>query len=163
MPDVDDNRNQRDQLMEGLRTYAVAFSELGRVFASSLSLHNVDANALLAVITAEERGEPLSQSRLSQRIGLTPGATSILINRLEERGHLTRSRVHSDRRVVTLHSSQAVREIATEFFAPLAERLDGLAKHYPAEVSVQFKDLLDDICEAMNHYIVERGSTISVE
>lgn len=65
---------------------------------------------------AEQRGEPLSPDRLSERVSLSSGATTTLITRRERAHHVVRTREHSDRRVVTLHAA----ELAGEYFSPLA-------------------------------------------
>lgn len=62
-------------------------------------------------------------ARLSERIGLSFGATSTLLNRLEAVRHMTRHRGHADRRIVTLHSTSTVHAIADRFFDPLDERI----------------------------------------
>jgi len=61
---------------------------------------------------------------------LTAGATSTLLNRLEAAGHIVRTREHSDRRIVTLHSTEAIHASAAAFYAPLAERLDSILRGY---------------------------------
>lgn len=148
---------QRERIMEGFRAYGRAFGELGRLFATSLGLHSTDAVALIEIIAAEERGTPLSQSGLSQRIGLSTGATSTLLNRLEERSHITRSRVHDDRRIVTLHSSPEVHRTADDFFAPLGIHLDKMTANYPRAVLDQIEKFVADLCATMDAYIAERS------
>ncbi|WP_425412542.1 MarR family winged helix-turn-helix transcriptional regulator [Lentzea jiangxiensis] len=58
---------------------------------------------------------PLSPAQLSRQIGMTTGATTILLNRLEAAGHITRSRESADRRRVTLRPTPAARDRAQEF------------------------------------------------
>jgi DNA-binding MarR family transcriptional regulator len=149
---------QRERIMTGLRAYGRAFGELGRLFASGLGLHSTDAVALVEIIAAEERGEPLSQSALSQRIGLTTGATSSLLSRLERCGHITRSRVHDDRRVVTLHSTPEVHRTVDQFFDPLSARLDEMTAMYPREVLDQIERFLGELCATTDGYIAERSA-----
>ena len=91
--------------MEELQAYGANFTELSRRFAAWQGLHSTDAAALLEISAAENRGDPLSPARLGQRISLSSGATTALLNRLEAAGHLVRTREHSDRRVVTLHTT----------------------------------------------------------
>ena len=148
-----ETRDHRESLMDGLRGYEAVSTELSRRFAASLGLHSTDASALLAILDAEERGESLSPARLSERIGLTSGATSSLLNRLEEVGHIERSRVHSDRRVVTLHSTPDVQKIAGAFFEPLQGQLDAMMNAYPDELLQQFEEFLSDLRSTMDAYM----------
>lgn len=57
-PVRDEVAEQRERLMEGLRTYGGHYTELGRRFAAWLGLHSTDATAVLEIAAAEERGTP---------------------------------------------------------------------------------------------------------
>ncbi|MFC7219455.1 MarR family winged helix-turn-helix transcriptional regulator [Streptomyces polyrhachis] len=147
---------QREQLMESLRIYGGHYAELGRRFAARLGLHSTDATALLEIAAADERGIPLSPARLSERISLSSGATTALLNRLEAAGHITRSREHSDRRIVTLHSGAHIHERADEFFGPLAHRLDAAMSHYPPRFLAQVQAFMADLNTTMDSHLTEQ-------
>lgn len=148
---------QRERLIEGLRAYGGQFTELSRLFADWLGLHSTDAAALLEIAAADERDSPLSPARLSERIMLSPSATTALLNRLEQAGHIIRSREHTDRRIITLRSSVDVHERADEFFRPLGARLDAVMAGHPPEVVAGFEALLADLRASMDTYITERA------
>jgi MarR family transcriptional regulator, organic hydroperoxide resistance regulator len=103
------------QAMEALQAWALAFAELNQLMSSWLHLPTTDANALGQVLWADASGDPLSPSRLGQRIGMSSGSVTVLLNRLEEAGLLERSREHTDRRRVTLRPTAAARERARAF------------------------------------------------
>jgi len=103
---------ERERLMDEFRAYGGTFTEFSHRFASWLGLHSTDATALMEITAAEEKGTPLSPARLGERISLTSGATTALLNRLEKAGHIVRTRENADRRVVTLHSSAHVQDLA---------------------------------------------------
>lgn len=151
--------DQYERLNEALRAYGASYSELAREFAASEGLHSTDAVALIEILAAEDRGTPLSPARLSDRIGLTAGATSTLLNRLEAAGHVERSRVHADRRIVTLHSTPNVQEIADTFFDPLGQRIAAVLADYPPELLAQFERLLGDLRTTMEEYILHAGAS----
>jgi MarR family transcriptional regulator, organic hydroperoxide resistance regulator len=128
---------RRQRVIDGLRDLAAAQSELGRGFARSMGMHATDAAAIVAIISAEERHRPLTPARLAERIGLTSGATSILLNRLEGAGHIVRTREHTDRRMVTLHSTPAIHAAAGAYFEPLGRQLDAALDDYsPAQLDL---------------------------
>ncbi|MDQ1082606.1 MULTISPECIES: MarR family winged helix-turn-helix transcriptional regulator [Microbacterium] len=140
---------------DALRAYGATYSQVARAFAAYAGLHSTDAAAMIEILGAEERGTPLSPARLSDQIGLSFGATSTLLNRLEAVGHVTRSRTQADRRVVTLHSTPEVQRLADEFFAPLGRRLDTmLAGHSPAFLA-EFSAVLMAMRDATDEYISE--------
>ncbi|HWS33957.1 MAG TPA: MarR family transcriptional regulator, partial [Actinoplanes sp.] len=97
----------RRELVDLLNAYNNEAQHIGHAFASQHRLHATDMHALLAVMQAERRGAPLTPGRLGENIGLTSGATTALIDRLERGGHLRRSRESADRRVVHLRYADA--------------------------------------------------------
>ncbi|WIB78698.1 MarR family transcriptional regulator [Curtobacterium sp. MCPF17_002] len=103
------------EVMEALRGWAVAFAELNQHMASWMDLPTTDAQALGQVLWAASDGDPLSPARLGQRIGMTSGSVTVLVNRLEAAGLLERSREHTDRRRVTLRPTAAAQERARAF------------------------------------------------
>jgi DNA-binding MarR family transcriptional regulator len=121
-PSADD----RSRVVASLLAFGAAQNELRRHFARSRGMHMTDATAIVQIIEAEELGHPLTPARLGESISLTSGATSILLNRLEEGGNIFRTREHADRRVVTLHSTPAIQEAADRFYEPLGRRMSAV-------------------------------------
>ncbi|WP_328393573.1 MarR family winged helix-turn-helix transcriptional regulator [Nocardia sp. NBC_00416] len=141
--------HQQEQVTERLRAYGATFREFSRRFAAWLGLHSTDAEALIEILAAEEHGKPLSPARLSERIGLSNPATTALLNRLEQAGHVERTREHSDRRVVTLRSSAEVQALADEFFGPLGQQVGTVMARYSSDQLVQFETFLGELLTAM--------------
>ena len=81
---------------------------------------------------------------------LSSGATTALLNRLEQAGHIVRSREHADRRIVTIRSSPNVQRPAEEFFGPLTEHMDAMMSHYSAEQLQHFEAFLDHLRTTMD-------------
>jgi DNA-binding MarR family transcriptional regulator len=152
---TDDELARQERLNEALRAYGASYAELAREFAATEGLHSTDAVALIEILAAEERGTPLSPARLSDRIGLTAGATSTLLNRLEVAGHIVRSREHADRRIVTLHSTPNIQTIADAYFHPLGDRIAEVMAKHPPELLEKFETLLGDLRATMEGYIAD--------
>jgi MarR family transcriptional regulator, organic hydroperoxide resistance regulator len=103
--------------MQALRDWAVTFAELNQHLAAWMGLPGSDANALGHIVWAAEDDRPLSPAELARQIGMTSGATTVLLNRLETAGHIRRTRESTDRRRVTLRPEPAAREEARAFLA----------------------------------------------
>ncbi|MFE4610741.1 MarR family winged helix-turn-helix transcriptional regulator [Streptomyces niveus] len=108
-----------------LRAFAVELrrmnGEINRLvhgFATDQDLHATDIQALAAILDAET---PLTPGRLRDHLGLTSGAVTACLDRLERAGHIRRSRESADRRVVHLHYLAGARSAARSHFRPLAE------------------------------------------
>lgn len=146
---------ETERLLEALRGWASVFGELGRRFGSHTGMHSSDASALVHIVNAEERGEPLTQAGLSRRIGLTTGATSSLLNRLESVGHVERRRDQKDRRVVTLRSTPAMHEEVEQFFAAISVDLTALLAQRSAEDLSAFATLLERMTASLEQHLLE--------
>ncbi|MFJ6568691.1 MarR family winged helix-turn-helix transcriptional regulator [Streptomyces sp. NPDC091292] len=154
-PDPDPVEAQRDRLLYGLRTFGAHYAEFTRRFATWLGLHSTDAVALTEILYAEDKGVPLSPARLSERIALSSGATTALLNRLEQAGHIVRTREGTDRRIVTLRSSPDIRPHAIEFFGPYSERTTAVMAAYSPERLREFEDFLVRLRETMDGLLAD--------
>jgi DNA-binding MarR family transcriptional regulator len=149
----DDGDDKKAQALAALFAFTAAQNELSRLFARSRGMHVTDATAIVQIIEAEDLGQPLTPARLAERIALTSGATSILLNRLEASGHILRSREHADRRVVTLHSTTAIQESADAFYEPLAQQRGlVLAACPPADLEV-IANVVDRLTGTVGTYL----------
>jgi len=125
--------SQHERVLDSLTAFGAAQNELLRLFARSKGMHVTDAAAVVQIIEHEDAGRPLTPARLAERIGLSPGATSILLARLETAGFIDRTREHTDRRVVTLRSTKAINDAADAFFEPLAKQLNAALAEFTAK------------------------------
>ncbi|MFF3504499.1 MarR family winged helix-turn-helix transcriptional regulator [Streptomyces sp. NPDC003247] len=87
-------------------------------FAGDHGLHATDVQALAAILDADE---PMTPGRLREHLGLTSGAVTACVDRLERAGHIRRVRESADRRVVHLYYAADARSAARTYFRPLAE------------------------------------------
>ena len=78
-----------------------------------------DFRALLHIMVAETAGRPMTSGDLSQRMGLSGGAITYLVDRLIESGHVRRDSHPEDRRKVILRYADSGLETARSFFDPL--------------------------------------------
>jgi DNA-binding MarR family transcriptional regulator len=127
----------RDELVRLLRAHAVEAERLGQVFAERNGMHPTDLQALLAVMQAEAAGAPLTPGRLGEHLGLSSGATTAVVDRLERADHVRRERDDRDRRRITLHYGAAAAAVGGAFFGPLGARIECvLAGFTPDELAV---------------------------
>jgi DNA-binding MarR family transcriptional regulator len=139
----------RDELVRLLREYAVEAERLGHVFAERYHMHPTDLNALLAVMQAHKAGVPLTPGRLGEHLGLSSGATTAVIDRMERAGHVNRVRDERDRRRVTLHQVEAATAVASAFFGPLGLRMDRMLATYSAAELNAIRRFLDEANELL--------------
>nr|WP_202538299.1 helix-turn-helix domain-containing protein [Streptomyces sp. SID8379] len=110
-----------------LRRLNGELNRLVHAFAAGQDLHPTDVQALAAIL---DSATPLTPSLLRQRLGLTSGAVSACVDRLERAGHVKRVRESADRRVVHLHYVPGAQVKAKRHFAPLAEAADRARRRF---------------------------------
>ena len=115
---------RRRRVVELLQEYADESTRTAHAFAEVHGLHRTDVSALLAVLRAERAGDALTAGRLGAELGLSSGATTAVVDRLERLDHVRRRRDGADRRRVTLHVGTAGSSVGREWFGPLAARID---------------------------------------
>ncbi|WP_345413607.1 helix-turn-helix domain-containing protein [Pseudonocardia xishanensis] len=116
----------RDELIRLLQAYATESARLAGEFSAANGLHTTDLHALIAVLNADGRGEPLTAGRLGAHLGLSSGATTALVDRMERHGYVQRVRDTVDRRRVVLTYGEEAARIGREFFGPLGADMDAL-------------------------------------
>jgi DNA-binding MarR family transcriptional regulator len=89
--------------------------------ASHSGLHPTDVNALRLLDTAAEG--PLPVNTLGARLGLSSGAVTAVVDRLEAHGLAERVRDSTDRRRVLVGLGPAARKVGAEQLQPVAVRL----------------------------------------
>ncbi len=114
--------NTREELVRLTQLLVVEGTKVVGAFAALHGLHQTDVEALTRVLVAQQRGTPMTAGALAEELGLTTGAITSVVDRLERAGHVTRVRDHADRRKVLLHYSPEGRALADDFFVPLARR-----------------------------------------
>ncbi|PNW10122.1 MarR family winged helix-turn-helix transcriptional regulator [Microbacterium testaceum] len=106
-------------VMHGLRDWAMASDELNRHLSTWMGLPVSDAEALGQIVWAAQSGSPVSPALLARQMGMTSGAVSVLIDRLERAGYVTRHREGDDRRRVVVRPTATALE-GTERFLGFA-------------------------------------------
>ena len=132
-----DDGNTREELVRLTQLLVVEGTKVMAAFAALHGLHQTDVEALTRVMVAQERGEPLTAGALAEELGLTSGAITAVVDRLERAGHVSRVRDGADRRKVLLHFSTEGRALAQEFFVPYGERSHAAMDRFtPEELEV---------------------------
>ncbi|MGO4237128.1 MarR family winged helix-turn-helix transcriptional regulator [Pseudarthrobacter sp. YAF2] len=98
-------------------------------------MHRTDMNALAVIMRHTARGEVVTPGVLRRELNLSSPATTALIDRLDNSGHVVRERHATDRRQVQLKMTPKAFRDGGAIFAPLAQYMDGaMAEFSPAEL-----------------------------
>jgi DNA-binding MarR family transcriptional regulator len=119
-------------IVSDVQALSAESDELSRVFCARHELSTNDFRALLHVMVSERDGDPLTQSQLGRRIGVSGAAITYLVDRMVQSGHLSRAPHPSDRRKVLLHYADHGSAVARSFFTPLGEHTHAALDEFSA-------------------------------
>ena len=128
-------------IVDALRRYGTDSARLGHAFAALHQLQPADLRALVAIMSAEGNGTPLTAGQLREQLGLSAGGASLVIDRLQEAGHIRRARDHpADNRVVHLRYTDQGMATGQAFFGSLGDRANSiLGRFSPDELKIIHK------------------------
>ncbi|MDH2429396.1 MarR family transcriptional regulator [Sphaerisporangium sp. TRM90804] len=111
------------ELMTLMRRLTVEFDRFAERFAAVHGLHRTDLNAVIVITDAVRDGRPLTPGGLGTALNLSAPATTALLNRLEQSGHVERHRSPNDRRKIELAPREQAVTLAGRFLTPLTGHL----------------------------------------
>jgi DNA-binding MarR family transcriptional regulator len=111
-----------DPLSSALQRVLLAHTRAQAHLARTLKVSRTDVDALEHLMT-----EPLSAADLARRLGVSQGAVTHLLGRLESRDHARRTVDPGDGRRVAIELTPTGRETVIEHVLPMLRRLDDLA------------------------------------
>jgi len=150
-----DNRTRiRWSIIDALRRYGTDSSRLGQVFAAAHHLQSPDVRALVAIMSAEGDGAPLTAGQLREHLGLSSGGTSLVIDRLEKAGHIQRARDQpTDNRVVHLRYTAKGMATGIAFFGPLGSRTEAVLEQFTDEQLAVIQRFITEAAASLHQHL----------
>jgi DNA-binding MarR family transcriptional regulator len=123
-----------------LRLHGAVNDIADQAVADHLGLNRTDARCLDII----ERLDGVTAGRLAAEAGLSSGAVTTVVDRLERAGFARRVPDPSDRRRVLVEVTPAAREELGALSAPLVDAARGLLEGYTAEEARLLRDFMRD-------------------
>jgi DNA-binding MarR family transcriptional regulator len=135
-----------------IRELSSEIMQVHRWMAEKAGLNTTDLMALYFVRNAEGHGTP---KQLAENLGLTSGATAILLNRLEQRGLIQRSPHPSDRRAVLLSfgpaaTAEGILQVRQYLREANGDIFDALAPEERVIITKFLGDMLENTRKALH-------------
>lgn len=131
------------QILQSLRRIIRAIDIYSRKLKTSYQL---TAPQLICLLNIVEDG-PLNTTSISKKVFLNPSTIVGILDRLEARRLIVRSRDGSDRRIVNVHATEEGRKIAQTAPSPLQDNLADALKRLPeleqATIALSLKRVVD--------------------
>lgn len=122
--------DRREALLWEVRRVAEAVEALQHAWAEAAALHRSELSAVTHLASV---GRPLTMRELADRVALSPGATTAVVDRLIARGHAVRGRDPADGRRVTVALSSQAEALGGRFFGELAGRVREVLDRFDGE------------------------------
>lgn len=139
----------REEVVRRVQLLIAEGTRVADAFAASSGLHPTDVDALLHVVLAEDGGAPTTPGGLGEVLGLSSGAVTSVVDRLERAGHVERVRDDRDRRRIHLHLSARGRAVGHRFFEALQQRTDAVSAGFTDAELVVVSRFLAGTTDAM--------------
>lgn len=88
---------------------------------------------------------PATPTELARRLGISTAATTLVLNRLEEAGHIRRDRHPSDGRKLIVTAAQGSADQAYERVLPMIEGVENLIDGMSAQERTAVQKFLDGL------------------
>ncbi len=135
---------ERDALAVNLQRFGLERDRMRAALAHAARITGTDLDALEHL----EADGPLTQRQLGERLSLTSGAVTMLVDRLERAGWVKRRPHPSDRRATLLELSAEASESPPAGLADYHARIEALAREIPAEHREAVRAFLEAAAEA---------------
>jgi DNA-binding MarR family transcriptional regulator len=105
------------ELIAANRAYQSAVEKMDEAFCLLLGVNRTDGRCLDVI----DQRPGLTAGELATAVGLSPGAVTTALDRLEQRGFVRRTRDSEDRRRVMVELTEEANRAAWEAYGPLGE------------------------------------------
>lgn len=139
------------ELMSLLQQFTVETDRYVDTISVRDALHRTDLNALGIMMGAARAGATVTPGMLRQALNLSSPATTALIDRLDEAGHVRRSRSSVDRRQVHLEMTEKALATGSRLFAPLAREVEKALSDFSAEELELLSTMMRRVTDATVH------------
>jgi DNA-binding MarR family transcriptional regulator len=128
---------------------------VSQTVAQKAGLNSVDLECLDLLVT----GGPATAGQLGQRTGLTSGAVTGLIDRLERAKFVRRKSDRTDRRKVLVEVRTDRMEALDAMFRPVNQVMTALLQQYSPDQLSEFADFLEKASDASTACLSELSRT----
>jgi DNA-binding MarR family transcriptional regulator len=118
-----------EELVDEVRRSQLATDRFDQAVAEAIGLNRTDMRCLDVI----QREGPVTAGRLAETTGLTTGAITTVLDRLERAGYARRVRDASDRRRVLVEMTPEAAGGAAEYYGPHMALSERLYKRYTLE------------------------------
>jgi len=144
---------KRNVIATSLQRFGLERDRMRSALARAAGITGTDLDALEHL----EADGPLTQRQLGDRLSLTSGAITMLVDRLERQGWVGRHPHPSDRRAVLIELTLETRDGVPAGLEEYHARIDALTRQVPREHREAVRSFLEAAAEASSRATDELG------
>lgn len=137
-------------VLRALRRYGVAEAEMRKRMRKSLAMNETDLAALHHLIQSKVAEESTGAKDLAAILDVSPASVSVMLDRLERSGHISRTTHPTDRRASVVQITEAGEAEVSATLGPLHGRLLAVASSMPPEDAGAIYRFLTAMLEAVD-------------
>jgi len=152
--DIDLSRQKASRVVNAVRAHQVASDIFDDALAEFLGINRTDARCMNLL----DREGRMTAGKLATESGLTTGAVTVVLDRLERAGYVRRVRDPADRRKVYVEKTPEMRDIGARIFSHFEKLTPAIVEEFsPKQIEgiVAFLELGSLVNRAMSDILRE--------
>lgn len=142
------SRDEEIRVVRALRTYTTETELYVGAAGREHHMYRTDLAALAVVMDRTDQGERVTPGVLSETLNLSPSATSAVLDRLEQAGHVRRGPHPADRRSVVVDVTDHARAVGGSMFGRLGAHIGRVMSDYTDDQLTVIAEFLERACDA---------------
>jgi DNA-binding MarR family transcriptional regulator len=134
-----------------MRAYRAAESAMRRRSQESMGMGENDLIAMRYLLRASEQGKSVGPKELAQYLGITSASITVLLDRLEKNGHITRQPSPFDRRALIIVPAAPSDELEAATLGDMRPELVEVVERLSSDDADTIITFLSELRDAVDH------------
>jgi DNA-binding MarR family transcriptional regulator len=147
---TDADRERAIGILERIRAYSAADAAMQRRSEKTMRLNENDISALRYLLRANERGISVGPKELGDYLGVQSSSVTVLLDRLEEAGHVRRTPSPFDRRALIIVPTVPTDELHAAILGGVRQELVEVAASLTEDEASIVADFMDRLRDAVD-------------
>lgn len=151
-----DEQERGRRILEAMRLYRAAEAAMRRRTRDQMHMGENDLLALRFLLRAKQEHRVVSPTELGAYLGIKTSSVTVMIDRLEEAGHVVRRPSPVDRRRIVVETTEYADAEVRKTLTDMHSRMIGATVGIEPEIAAGIVSFLDRMREAVDEIEAER-------
>ncbi|MGK9148099.1 MarR family transcriptional regulator [Plantibacter flavus] len=145
-----DEQERGRRILEAMRLYRAAEAAMRRRTREQMHMGENDLLALRFLLRAKQQGRAVSPTDIGAYLGIKTSSVTVMLDRLEEAGHVRRHPSAVDRRRIVIETTEHADAEVRKTLTDMHSRMIGATTGIEPEVAAGIVEFLDRMREAVD-------------